>query len=175
MVTNHFPEDVSIAVRWWPFICQRMGPLQSDDHYPFTRGRGLYSKMVTIHFPEDGPLQSDDHYTFPRGRVLCSQMMTIHFLEDGAFAVRCWLSIYQMTVPLQSDSDYPFTKGRGLCSKMVPIHLPGRDLCSQILVHFPENRGFAVRLSTCWSWGWSNRNSPSKWVGLGSPRTESSM
>ena len=24
-------------------------------------------------------------------------------------------------------------------------------------------------VTTCWSWAWSNRTSPSKWVGLGSP------
>ena len=34
--------------------------------------------------------------------------------------------------------------------------------------HSVTIRGLRV-VTTCWSWAWSNRTSPSKWVGLGSP------
>ena len=34
--------------------------------------------------------------------------------------------------------------------------------------HSVTIRGLRV-VTTCWSWSWSNRTSPSKWVGLGSP------
>ena len=35
-------------------------------------------------------------------------------------------------------------------------------------------RGLRV-VTTCWSWAWSNRTSPSKWVRLGSPLTACSV
>ena len=34
--------------------------------------------------------------------------------------------------------------------------------------HSVTIRGLRV-VTTCWSWAWTNRTSPSKWVGLGSP------
>ena len=34
--------------------------------------------------------------------------------------------------------------------------------------HSVTIRGLRV-VTTCWSWAWSNRTSPSKWVGMGSP------
>ena len=34
--------------------------------------------------------------------------------------------------------------------------------------HSVTIRGLRV-VTTCWSWAWSNRTSPSKWIGLGSP------
>ena len=40
--------------------------------------------------------------------------------------------------------------------------------------HSVTFRGLRV-VTTCWSWAWSDRTSPSKWVGLGSPLAASSM
>ena len=40
--------------------------------------------------------------------------------------------------------------------------------------HSVTIRGLRV-VTTCWSWAWSNRTSPSKWVGLGSPLAASSV
>ena len=40
--------------------------------------------------------------------------------------------------------------------------------------HSVTIRGLRVE-TTCWSWAWSNRTSPSKWVGLGSPLAASSV
>ena len=40
--------------------------------------------------------------------------------------------------------------------------------------HWVTIRGLRV-VTTCWSWAWSNRTSPSKWVGLGSPLAANSV
>ena len=40
--------------------------------------------------------------------------------------------------------------------------------------HSVTIRGLRM-VTTCWSWAWSNRTSPSKWVGLGSPFAASSV
>ena len=40
--------------------------------------------------------------------------------------------------------------------------------------HSDTIRGLRL-VTTCWSWAWSNRTSPSKWVGLGSPLAASSV
>ena len=40
--------------------------------------------------------------------------------------------------------------------------------------HSVTIRGLRV-VTTCWSWAWSNRTYPSKWVGLGSPLAASSV
>ena len=40
--------------------------------------------------------------------------------------------------------------------------------------HTVTIRGLRV-VTTCWSWAWSNRTSPSKWVGLGSPLAANSV
>ena len=40
--------------------------------------------------------------------------------------------------------------------------------------HSVTIRGLRV-VTTCWSWAWSNRTSPSKWVELGSPLAASSV
>ena len=40
--------------------------------------------------------------------------------------------------------------------------------------HSVTIRGLRV-VTTCWSWAWSNRTFPSKWVGLGSPLAASSV
>ena len=45
------------------------------------------------------------------------------------------------------------------------IHLINIERVSK---HSVTIRGLRV-VTTCWSWAWSNRTSPSKWVGLGSP------
>ena len=48
-------------------------------------------------------------------------------------------------------------------------------MCTYILINIQRVSKYSVSICrlrvviTCWSWGWSNRTTPSKWVGLGSP------
>ena len=99
MVANYFPENKTIAIRWWLIISKRTRPLQSDG--------GLL---------------------FPRERDHCIQMVANLCLEYGnkhmvlwciwRFAIRMWLFISQRTRPLQSGILH-----WELCYKMVINYL----------------------------------------------------